>query len=177
MPTLPYCTKADLLLPSEALAELQDADIAKAIASATSEANAYLASQYTLPLIPNTDPDSGLPVWPAALTNAVAQIATYRALILRGYAPQAGQNDTFRDGYKDAVTLLKAVSKSDATFQVRDSNTGAQTEEGGGPSSSAFVTQPSGGFGGTFSESEDAWHDRPSAGSSGAFSGSRSRGY
>lgn len=167
-----YCTSADLLLPGEALQELQSTDIDRAIKSASSEADSYLSTRWTLPLV--MGPDG----WPTALVNAVAQIATYRAMLLRGYAPVAGQNDSIRDGYKDALAFLKALSKGEATLQVRGSNADAETQQGGGPGTSPFVIQPDGPGGGTFKPEEDFWHDRDSAaGGAGAFTGPRRRGY
>lgn len=178
MPQVPYCTSADLLLPSQALQELQSADIAQAIATASSEADTYLSTRWTLPLVAPEKDNSNNPIWPQALVNAVAQIAGYRAMLKRGYAPDIGIKDPFRDGYKDAIDFLKSVSKGDATLQVKGSNTNADGEEGGGPSSQAFVLQPCDGQSMTFDEQEDFWHDTGSVnGAANTFSGSGRRGY
>lgn len=172
-----YCVKSDLLIPSEALAELQDSDITGAILKASSEADAYLSISNTLPLRPPIDPDTHLPIYPAALVNAVAQMATYRAMLMRGYAPVAGQNDSIQQGYKDAKAFLKDVASKNAVLQVPDSNTNAETQQGTSASSQAFALQPGGQQGTVFSQDEDFWHDRGSvSGGAGGFRGSGSRG-
>jgi phage gp36-like protein len=177
MPGALYCTADDLLLPGEALAELQDADVERAITTASAEADSYLSSRWTLPLKPPSG-DVDNPEWPADLVNAVAQIATYRAMARRGYAPMAGQNDSIYQGYKDAKAFLKDVSAGTATLQVAGSSTDAAAQEGGGPSGAAYVTQPDAGPGGSYRLEEDFWHDSLSAtGGGGAFRGSRRRGY
>ena len=173
-----YAKKSDLLLPSEALEELQDPDITRALTSASAEANSYLATRWTLPLVPPERDEDDLPIWPADLVNAVAQMATYRAMLLRGYAPVAGQNDTIYQGYKDAKAFLKDVATGTATLQVRGSSSDAANQEGSGPSSAPFVLQPDNGQGLVYSDEEDFWHDRLSAnGGGGSFSGSGRRGY
>lgn len=165
-----YCTAADLDLPQEALNELDASDITEAISRASAMVDSYLASRFTLPLVQVGG------AWPEDLVDAAAGLATYRLMKRRGYNPAAGQNDTIRQGYQDAVKYLKDVSKGDATPQVRGSNSDAVTQEGGGPSSSAFVLQAPDGAGCTYSAEEDFWHDRPSCpGAPG--NGPRRRGY
>lgn len=174
-----YCTSADLLLPSQALSELQPSDIQSAIIKASSEADSYISVVIPLPLRPPIDPDTSLPVYPPALVNAVAQMATYRAMLMRGYAPMPGQNDSIQQGYKDAKAFLKDVSTADAVLQVQGSNDNPEVQAGTSASSAPYRLQPTSTQGEVYDEQEEFWHDRGSVagGSATGFRGNGDRGY
>jgi phage gp36-like protein len=160
----PYATAEDLEIPVETRATLADSEIADAIAKAGAMADSYLASHFTLPLV---EP------YPADLRQAVAAVATYRAMRRRGYTP--GEVDQFKDAYLQAVKWFEDVSAGRAVPQVRGSNADAAAQEGGGPSSATFALQPPGTAGGYSDRQEDAWHDSDAVGY--APGGVRKRGW
>lgn len=90
----------DALAPSAAAAEEFSAEEkAKALASASGEANGYLNARYTLPLT----------AWGDDLRQHVVNIAAYRLLVKRGWSPVAPEDDTVRTGYTDALAWLAKV--------------------------------------------------------------------
>jgi phage gp36-like protein len=153
-----YCAATDLELPDETVADFTSDVIDDAIAKGSSLADSYLSTRWTLPLRPV---EAG--VYPQALVEAVAAIATYRLMKRRGYSPENGDNDEIRNGFDDAIRWLKDMSAGKATMQIAGSNSEAEAQEGGGPSSSAFMLQAPQGDGYGYDREEDFWHDSGSA--------------
>lgn len=153
-----YCASTDLELPDETLADFTTDVIDDAIGKASSLVDSYLSTRWTLPLRPAVPGE-----FPDALIQATAAIASYRLMKRRGYSPENGDNDEIRNGFDDAIAWLKDMSAGKATMQIAGSNTDAEAQEGGGPSSGPFLLQASQGDGYGYSREEDFWHDSGSA--------------
>lgn len=123
---MPYATQAQLVerYGEDALLVVADRDldgvidadiIEKALNDATAEIDTWLAAKYSLPL----------PTVPDVLVRLCADITLYR---LAAEADQA--TDERRKRYEDAVQLLKAISRGDASLGMPDppkSSNGAVT--------------------------------------------------
>lgn len=110
-----YATTADLArltIPAEALADITAADQDAALAAASTLADGYLASRFTLPLS----------VWGDDLRLAVCSIGAYRLMTRRGYNPVGG-DENLRLIYEDAMKWLKEVANGLITPLVTDSST------------------------------------------------------
>lgn len=110
-----YCTKDDLLtkIPEDYLTDLADDDgdgiiedsvVNEAIEQASAEIDAYVGSRYPTPL-------SSVP---KIIKKLCIDIAIYN-LHLRSDKV----TDAWKDVYKNAVELLKAISKGDITLGVK----------------------------------------------------------
>ena len=71
-----------------------------ALESASRLADNYLRGRYTLPLAAPYD---------EGLVRAVCSVAIWDLMRQKGYNPEPGANDAFRDGYKDALAWLLGV--------------------------------------------------------------------
>src|SRR5687768_909498 len=110
-----YAEIADLTVPAAALSSISTPDQNDFLLKASVFADSYLASRFELPLV----------TWGSDLKDAVAAIATFRLLMKRGFSPEAGDNKTYQDQYKDAVSWLKDVGSGKATpVDVVDSSAG-----------------------------------------------------
>lgn len=126
-----YATSLDLTalgISAAALASFPQGQQAQAIAAASDEADSYLGARFILPLT----------AWGQDLRKHVAAMAVYGLLAARGYNPDADENTTIRDRYKDAVKWLENVAAEKATPVVTDSSVG-EGDDSGGP----FVLQAS----------------------------------
>lgn len=123
-----YATPADLYslgLPQRALSGVSVPDQEAALESASRLADSYLSARYTLPLT----------AWGSDLRRAVAVIAAYDLLAVRGFAPE-GADEHVRLRYEDAIRWLENVSKGlvnpvgivDSTPEV--TNTGVAVRTG-----------------------------------------------
>jgi phage gp36-like protein len=100
----PYATTADFGtygIPSAAQgSQLNAANIAAAILSASTMADGYLASQYTLPLSS----------WGSDLRKVVCALAAWELMAgVRGFNPE-GSDSTIRQRYDDATDWLRRVA-------------------------------------------------------------------
>jgi phage gp36-like protein len=124
-----YATPNDLGiygLSSSVVEELDPSDVQEKLDAASSTADGYLSTHYTLPIV--------VP-YPASLIDAVCRIAAYNLLSVRGYNPE-GQAEQIRLRYEDAIRWLEGISAGRiAPGDIIDS-TGRGDE--GGP----FVVQP-----------------------------------
>lgn len=107
-------------LPARALQSVSEAQRAAALDAASAEADSYLNLVYQLPLT----------AWGEDLKAKVCHLAVYDLMANRGYNPSAGQNDTIRTRYQDAVKWLDRVS----TGKVRP--TGIADSSAGGVNTS-----------------------------------------
>lgn len=125
---MPYATAQDIIdrLPegSDGLLLLADRDadgvadavvVAGALKDASDEVDAYIGARYALPLA----------AVPALLTRLTTDIAIYR--MARDAARATEEN---RTRYEDAVALLKAIARGDATAGIAEA-TGEQPAQGG----------------------------------------------
>lgn len=110
-----YATIEDFMnagLPTGALASIDKSIWNQALIRASSYADSFLGDKYSLPLTPP---------YPAALVDAVCQIAAWRLMCLRGYNPAVagGSSDAIiRQGYLDARDWLVRVANDQASLVV-----------------------------------------------------------
>lgn len=106
---LVYATLADfyrLGLPSEAISALTTSDILGALRAASDEADDIgIDDAYTLPLT----------AWPDSLRRHVSNLAALTVMGVRGYAPEQGSRDTFKDRRDEAIAWLKMVGQKGAS--------------------------------------------------------------
>ncbi len=96
-----YATAAELAGYASGVVQSMALDKREAaLESASRVADNHLRGRYTLPLASPFD---------AALVRAVCSIAIWDLMRQRGYNPEPGANDAFRDGYKDAMAWLLGV--------------------------------------------------------------------
>lgn len=129
-----YATPGDLVVHGgvpDALTDIPVPDQQAALDSASTVADGYLRSRFTLPLIPS----GTAPLWPVDLVSAVCRIAYYTLLSARGFNPEQGSDSNIRSRYNDAMAWLKDVAKGNVTPMVTDSSVNGAL---GGP----FVVQP-----------------------------------
>lgn len=128
-----YATVANLAalgIRSETTEDIDTADLDSALASASSEADSYLAKVYTLPIT----------AWGDALRMHVAAMAAYSVMAVRGFDP-SGTDDVLRQRRDDAIAWLKMLAAGEITDpSIVDST--PDTSKGG----AAVVTQPKRGW-------------------------------
>lgn len=118
-----YATTTDLArvgIGAAALSGVSTAAQEAALDAASALADGYLCSRFTLPLS----------AWGADLTGAVARMAAWEVLRVRGYDPQAGGDEAVRLGYTDSMRWLEGVQAgrvspqgvTDATPSVDESS-------------------------------------------------------
>jgi phage gp36-like protein len=109
-----YATQDDLFrlgLPEGALRGVSPSAIEDALEAASRLADSYLRARYALPLT----------AWDEALTRAVAAIAAYDLMAVRGYDPARGADEVLRLRYEDAIRWLERVAAGEVTPEVEDS--------------------------------------------------------
>jgi phage gp36-like protein len=118
---MPYAQPADLLtvgLPSAALGTLTTAQIGAALQNASDRADACFRARWGSNAVP-------LLAWDTTITLAVAAIASYELMLVRGYQPTAGGDDNFRRRYDDALRYLGDVQRQQAHPNVTLAQIGA----------------------------------------------------
>lgn len=118
-----YATAADLTrlaIPAEALEGITVEDQDAALSAASSVADGYLASRYTLPLTS----------WGDDLRRAVCLIAAYDLMTRRGYNPEGG-DEQLRLRYEDAIRWLERVADGKVTPPAEDSSTAGTSASAG----------------------------------------------
>jgi phage gp36-like protein len=109
-----YATPDDLhrlSLPDSALVGIAQIDQQAALDAASDIADGYLASRFSLPL---------LPPFPGDLVRAVCDIGAYLAMKRRGFNPEGDPNVV--KGYDDAVQWLEGISRNLITPAVQESS-------------------------------------------------------
>lgn len=99
-----YITRADLeslALPPGALGLISDPDLDLIISRASGDADAYLRSRYTLPLVS----------WGDDLRGWVADLAGLYVLRKIGTNPESADYERFKDAHDLAVKRLEQVAK------------------------------------------------------------------
>jgi phage gp36-like protein len=123
-----YATTIDLTrfgLSGNAVADADPADLAAQLDAASSLADSYLRLHYALPIVAP---------YPVALVEAVARIAAFNVLSVRGYNPE-GDAGLLEGRYKAAIRWLEDVGAGKAAPLVADAN--GPAANAGGP----FVIQ------------------------------------
>ena len=109
-----YASQDDLFrlgLPEGALRGVSPSTIEEALEAASRLADSYLRARYTLPLT----------AWDGALSRAVAAIAAYDLMAVRGYDPARGADEVLRLRYEDAIRWLERVAAGEVSPEVEDS--------------------------------------------------------
>lgn len=109
MPITVYCTQQDIInvgLPAAALENVPLTSITEAAVNASSQADSYLASTYTLPFVQIN----------GQLTQQTACIAAWTIIATRGFDPNSPRDMVIRQRYEDAVKFLERVSARRATL-------------------------------------------------------------
>jgi phage gp36-like protein len=104
-----YATTDDLTLlglPAKAVASMSADSVDAVLEAASRTADTYLTSRYKLPLLE----------WDGSLKQAVASIAAFNLMRVRGFAPGVADAETLRIGYDNAMDWLRNVSKGVATL-------------------------------------------------------------
>ena len=116
-----YATRDDLFrlgLPEGALRGVSLSAIEDALKAASRLADSYLRARYVLPLT----------AWDEALTRAVAAIAAYDLMAVRGYDPARGADEVLRLRYEDAIRWLERVAAGAVSPDVEDSTPDVREE-------------------------------------------------
>jgi phage gp36-like protein len=98
-----YADRTDLTrlgLATGALTNVPTATQDDALDAASAVADGYLRGRFELPLT----------AWGDDLRRAVCGIASYDLMVVRGFAPGAGNDETLRLRYEDAVAWLKSIA-------------------------------------------------------------------
>ena len=124
-----YATASDistLSLTPQAAARFGETAINAQLQAASSTADSYLASQFTLPL--QTSPQG----WDMQLTRAVCAIAAFNLYRQYGLNPNAPDFGAIKSLYDDAIGWLEQVRDEELTPQYVDSGgSPGNVEEGG----------------------------------------------
>lgn len=110
-----YATLADvqnLGLPAQAIAQMTPAQTTAILQAASDEADGYFTPRYGIGSCP-------LLQWDTSITNAVAKIAAFRMMRVRGYQSNSGADKSFEADYNDAKEFLKAVQHQQITPNVK----------------------------------------------------------
>jgi phage gp36-like protein len=129
-----YATRDDLEaagLSPEVVTAFDSDDVTAALVGASVFADGYLRARATVPVAATGSP----PAYPSDLVRAVAKIAAYELLAVRGYDPNTDPNPRMR--YEDALRWLEGVRDGDILPSWAASTEGARGSDG------AFVLQPS----------------------------------
>jgi phage gp36-like protein len=113
-----YCDVADLTrfgIRSEALRGISNEEMLAAIDAASDEADGYLGSRYTLPLV----------TWESDLRLNVARLAVYTLLIVRGFNSSRSGDEMITAQREVAERWLSAISNGKVVPRVTDSSSGA----------------------------------------------------
>lgn len=113
-----YATLADLDalgLLSRAFASIDDDDKTAALADGSRRVDAFMRSQWKLPLI----------AWDTMVTGWVVDLACYRLMAHRGYNPATGADPIIRLKYEDVMADLKLANAGKLTPGVTDSYSGS----------------------------------------------------
>lgn len=141
-PTNPYAVVTDLTLygaPAGAFAATTPEQQAAAINAANALADDYLGRRFTLPLSQ----------WGPDLVRAVAVIATYDLIVVRGSNPESPGNADLHARWQAAIDWLKGIAEGDISPELMK---GATDATGGGATGGEgeFVVSVSAGNGGQF---------------------------
>ena len=117
-----YATRAELYvlgLPAAALTGVATADQDLALNAASSFCDSYLRGKYGLPIVAPS----------YALKLCVCQIAAYRLMIARGFAPES-PDDVLKTGHEDALAWLKDCAKGIASPVDYNADSTPSVDEG-----------------------------------------------
>ena len=105
-----YADITDLPLygvPQTALQSIPDALLTAQLQSASDYADSFFRARWGTASVP-------LVAWDTAVREAVAKIAAYRLIRVRGFRPGSGSDSEIRKGHDDAVAWLDRVQRQQA---------------------------------------------------------------
>ena len=106
-----YAAESDLVavgMPPQSLGQLSPDQINAALQNASDKLDEGFRGRY------GDGPSPLLLTWDSSIIEAVAQIAAYKLIKVRGYDPDSGADSTFRDGYMDAMQFIDRVQRQQA---------------------------------------------------------------
>lgn len=109
-----YASQQDLVnvgLPQVAIGNLSAPQINAELQSASDIADAYFRARYGTDAVP-------LAVWDSSITTAVAKIAAFELMVIRGMKPGGPDFALFRTRYEDAVEYLNKIQRQQAHPKV-----------------------------------------------------------
>lgn len=118
---MPYASQADLTnvgFNQNVQGALTPTQIAQALQDASDLADAAFTARYGAGSTP-------LLAWDTTITKAVAQIAAYYLLCIRGYNPNSAADQNFRTNYEDAIAYLGKVQRQQAHPRVTPAGSSA----------------------------------------------------
>lgn len=116
-----------LAITQQAASRFGSGAMTAALQAASSEADAYISSQFVLPLEVNP------PGWKMDLTLAVCNIAAYRLYSQFGFNPAAPADELIRRRYESAIEYLKKVANQEIHPQWVDSSGSTSESVAEGP--------------------------------------------
>lgn len=105
-----YAAQTDLTnvgLPSQAIGSMTSQQLNAILQNASDFADTFFAARWGRNNVP-------LMTWDTAVTEAVAKIAAYRAMVVRGFRAGSNADANLRTGYEDAVDWLNKVQRQQA---------------------------------------------------------------
>lgn len=121
-----YCGPSDLVTvgwTANAQGQLTAAQINGACQNASDFADGFFRARYGVGSCP-------LQMWDSSITLAVAKVAVWYLICIRGFNPNASADQNFRTQYNDAVAFFNSVQRQQAhplvTPQGSNTNPGAQ---------------------------------------------------
>lgn len=103
-----YADPADittLVLPAAALVSANDDQKARAILAMSDFADDKLDAQFDFPLV----------MWPASFSLHVAGLSAFQLMRWRGYQPEPGARDVFKDLHDQAITYIDQIAQLGST--------------------------------------------------------------
>lgn len=155
-----YATKTDittLAITAASAVRFGESAIEAQLRAASSVADSYLASQFTLPL--QTAPQG----WDMSLTRAVCDIAAYFLYCQFGFNPNAPQDALIKARYDMAIEWLTQIKNKQIFPQWVDSGSAPVGSDEGGP---FVISSPPVGFGDRGIVAADNWAPTPGSGNS-----------
>lgn len=135
-----YAAVADLAVPSKALADMSTDAQNTALSWASSVADGYIRKRFNLPLLS----------WTQSLTQAVADMATWKLMKARGFNPDSESTKVIMGAYRDALDWLEDVANNKVDPAFVDSSGAGQNEANAATNTVAekpFVAYGNGGSG------------------------------
>jgi phage gp36-like protein len=102
-------------LPAKAYSSVLKGTVQKILERASAFADTFLVDRYALPLQCRCGCQCG---FDPSLVDVVCAVAAYRVLVLRGFDPTNGSDVVVRQGYDDAIAVLKRVANGQQSFKV-----------------------------------------------------------
>jgi phage gp36-like protein len=106
-----YASQTDLAsagFPVQAWGQLTPTQINTALQNASDKLDTYFRGRY------GDGPSPLLLTWDSEVTQTVAKIAAYYAVVMRGFDPSSGMDSLFKLNHDDAITWCRDVQRQQA---------------------------------------------------------------